>query len=202
MTFKKTNGLYGITLTNDKKYTCSNCSSTETYISIRKGRGTPIWHNYNGNKLCNKCYQKLVSAPKYRKKHNERLKSYRLDYIGINLYLSFILPKDKCEICGILKGQGKKIDRHHYFYCRIMPWVCTMSVCNSCHGNITNENERIRKNVYDRICLLCNTDNPTKNKKGKPIWLRYENGHICIKCYEKLRYQKKKKMVGARGYSL
>ena len=186
MTHKRTNGLY-IELTNKNEYTCSNCGSDKTYIKIRNNRGTPVWHIHNGNRLCRKCYEKLIHAPKYRKKHNEEQKQYRLSFGGIHLSLSFILPRDRCDICGISKGQGLKIDRHHYFYCVIMPWSMTIPICSKCHAKITHEG-KVRVKSTIRTCLICK-----KTDNYKKIPHKYENGYICNTCHIRLKYGKKNK---------
>lgn len=183
---KRTNGLF-IPLTNDIQNICANCGSDKTYVQIRNGRGTPFWHNHEGKKWCSRCYNNFIAAPKYRKQNNKKSIAYRLEYLGTNLFLSFKLPKDKCEICGVTKEQGKKIARHHYFYCRIMPWSCTISICNSCHSTVTHKG-KIKVDSVNRICLICNkTDYYTK------IPNRYEDGYICKICYNRINYHKRKK---------
>ncbi len=170
------------TLTNNIENICIECGNNKTYIKIRNGRGSPVWYNYKGGKICQNCYSRIVLAPKHNKKNNEKLKWYRLDYMGINLLLSFELPRNRCEVCGILKGQGQKIHRHHYFYCVIMPWACTISICNSCHTKITHEG-KVRVKSTIRTCLICHiTDN------YKKIPYKYESGYICDNCDSKNRY--------------
>jgi hypothetical protein len=48
--------------------------------------------------------------------------------------------------------------------------------------------------MSDRVCLLCNSKKTLIDKRtNRPSWMKYENGFICIYCYEKLRYKKGKK---------
>lgn len=121
----------------NKDTICSNCGSNETYIRIRNGKGYPMWYNYNNGKICHKCHNTLVVNIKYKRL---KLKSRRLSFKGIDTDLSFDLPREKCEVCDITK-KHRKIDRHHYFYCIIMPWACTISICTSCHGKISVKNK-------------------------------------------------------------
>lgn len=179
MSKKRHNLLFIIISDYNKDTKCYICGSKETYIQVRNGKGSPIWHNIEHGKICNKCHKKWFVTSEYRKQSNEKNKKYRLDYLGINLFLSFELPKNSCEICGISKNQGKKIDRHHYFYCRIMPWACTISVCSSCHTKIGNTG-KIRVNSITRVCLLCG-----KNDNYKQICNKYKDGYICKICYNK-----------------
>jgi hypothetical protein len=188
---KKTNGLYGITLTNNIEYICSNCGSNKTYIYIKNNRGSPCWHFHNGNRLCSRCYYRLISTPKRRKGYNDEQKKYLVAFCGIRLSLSFQLPRDICEICGITKGQGMKIHRHHYFYCRILPWSMTISVCNSCHSKITeSEKGKVRVKSATRTCLICN-----RIDNYKKIPHKYENGYTCSSCCHKMRRKMKKSQV-------
>lgn len=40
-----------------------------------------------------------------------------------------------------------------------------------------------KKDMSNRFCLKCDTKESIKN--GKADWIKYENGHICRKCYQK-----------------
>lgn len=117
---------------------CVVCNSSYTYIAIdkRSGIGYPFWITHKDGKICKKCYNKLKSNIKYK---YIRYKYRHLFFCGIRLFLSFELPRDKCEICNKNKDDVKKMDRHHYFYCRIMPWACTISVCGICHQSIIHK---------------------------------------------------------------
>lgn len=181
---KTDNRLYGIKLTNTNKHICSKCSSTETYIKIRNNRGSPVWYFLdNGDRVCSRCYNRLIVYPKHGKRHNKRLMDYRLDYCGINLLLSFPLPRDKCEVCSVTR-KDRLIHRHHYFYCIIMPWACTISICNSCHSKITNK-ERSRIPIPDRTCLICK-----KIGSYKKINYKHKQGYICHTCYSRISKNK------------
>lgn len=166
----------------NKSTTCFLCGSNKTTIQIRRNRGTPVWHNYENNKICNRCYDKLISKlnPEKKKIRNKKNSIYRLSFLGLHLFLSFELPKDICELCNKTKDEVL-IHRHHYFYCRIMPWACTIPICNICHAKITNTGT-IKVKSTTRTCLICN-----KTDYYKKIPNKYENGYICQKCYDKLR---------------
>jgi hypothetical protein len=45
--------------------------------------------------------------------------------------------------------------------------------------------------MSNRFCLLCGSNKTYINKKGRPVWYKYENDLICRKCY-----QRKKKKRG------
>lgn len=48
--------------------------------------------------------------------------------------------------------------------------------------------EKHRKDFSNRICILCQTNNPTKRKtNGRPDWRLLNNEWICNKCYMKIR---------------
>jgi len=132
------NKLYILISEYNKHTICAICGSNETYIQIRNGRGTPQWNNYKDGKICSRCHHKLYEPKEKKKLRNKNNSKYRLDYCGINLLLSFQLPRNICEVCGKTKKEIK-IDRHHYFYIRIMPWACTISICGTCHQNITHK---------------------------------------------------------------
>ena len=43
-------------------------------------------------------------------------------------------------------------------------------------------------------CLLCGSQKTyTRRKQGSPHWLKYMDGFICVKCYQKIRYANRKK---------
>lgn len=47
--------------------------------------------------------------------------------------------------------------------------------------------------MSDRKCLFCNSDKTSIDKrKNRPIWSRFENGYLCVKCYRK-KYNKTKR---------
>jgi len=45
----------------------------------------------------------------------------------------------------------------------------------------------IRIDMSTRYCFLCGSTETYITKKGRPHWLRYQNGIICYKCYKKIR---------------
>jgi|SRR5687768_16153226 len=163
--------------TNNIENICIICGSNETYT--RKGSKTPLWLNYKDGKICKKCYNKLVVDTK--KYDRSRLKYRRLHFCGIGLLLSFELYRDKCEICGITKDKTDRIERHHYFYCVIMPWCCTIAICRSCHAKITHKGV-IRVESTTRTCLICG-----KIGNYKRIGFKYKNGYVCNSHYMKIK---------------
>ena len=41
--------------------------------------------------------------------------------------------------------------------------------------------------MSDRKCSICNSCKTSINSKGRPVWSKYKNGVLCVKCY-KLKY--------------
>lgn len=184
----KSNGLF-IHPPKNKGRICSNCGSEKTHITKE---GWEQWYHrkddYN-KLLCCSCYWKIYPQPKEdKRKHWNNIKNNRLDFCGVNIILSFPLPRDICEVCDITKKE-RRIDRHHYFYCRIIPWACTISICKKCHGKITNKG-KIKSKSTIRTCLICN-----RTDSYKKIHYKYKDGHICSGCYQKLIRNNKKSQV-------
>jgi len=50
---------------------------------------------------------------------------------------------------------------------------------------LTKQEHRTKheKIMSNRICLLCKSDKTYITQKGKPHWLKYHHGYICMKCY-------------------
>lgn len=42
-----------------------------------------------------------------------------------------------------------------------------------------------KKDMSSRICLLCYSPNTRNDKRGNPMWLKYQNGYLCHSCYYK-----------------
>ena len=100
-----------------------------------------------------------------------------------------LIPKpDKCPMCNQNKKLGLANIGHKYLPI-ISDWIW---LCNRCHmirdGRLDTI-PRIEIHKGDTICLLCGTKKTYINKKGHPCWHPYENGHICSKCYDKLRHR-------------
>jgi hypothetical protein len=41
--------------------------------------------------------------------------------------------------------------------------------------------------MSSRVCLICNSKKTIINKKGRPVWYRYNDNLICRKCYQNKR---------------
>jgi hypothetical protein len=122
------------------KYSCYSCGSNTTYIRpsySRTKKPTEMW-TFNVDKddkiigcLCKKCYDHFFKNRPNLKEVNRNYQERCIDYLGLHILLSFKLTRDKCEVCG---ASNCKIERHHYFYLRTMPWACTMQLCTKCHN--------------------------------------------------------------------
>ena len=151
----------------------------EIYYSIKFG--FPIYilskwfaiHHKDGNKRNNRIENlQILTHSKHTTITNNTQRIYkRMDYSGVT-----------CLLCGsdktsfAVRKEIKYYRWHHYKNGRI---------CDSCY-NKTPNNSLIRPDILKRICLLCKTNNPPKNKKGKPRWCKYKEGYICQPCYDKL----------------
>lgn len=45
-----------------------------------------------------------------------------------------------------------------------------------------------RVDMNSRSCLICNSKKTSISNKGRPIWSKYNNGFLCVKCYRKKHY--------------
>ena len=179
------NGVFIPISDHSKGIICSICGSDKTFIRIRNNRGVSCWYNHNGKKICQKCYQKSRNRLDKSRKPND----YVITFCGKNAYLSFRLPREICEICGVTKKE-RKIDRHHYFYLVIMKWACTISVCHECHMRI-EPNRRSGKDHSNTVCLICSSKTTYLDKKNNYYrWYEYKNGFICNNCYNKIKYRR------------
>lgn len=125
------------------KYSCYSCGSDKTYIrpsySMTK-KPTEMWSFNVDDKgkiigcLCKKCYDHFFKFRPNLKQINRQYQEHSIDYLGLHILLSFKLSREKCEECGAVREiDCQKIERHHYFYLRTMPWACTMALCTICH---------------------------------------------------------------------
>lgn len=56
--------------TYNKDIICDICNSRDTWIRVRKGKGSPSWYNYNNGKICHKCHQYITHKDKNHKKRS------------------------------------------------------------------------------------------------------------------------------------
>lgn len=81
----------------------------------------------------------------------------------------------------------------HYYNCTLLPWIEIHHINGKRDDNrienlmpVTRADHRKEHQVdmSERICLLCDSKT-TALKRGRPHWMRFENGFICNKCYMK-----------------
>ena len=116
------------------KMDCYSCGSNTTPLD--KNGYTQWLNNYDndGNRLCNRCANRLIWNRLYREKWNPINDPKKLRFKGKRILLKYSTRKGLCERCGAIKGQGcKQTHRHHWFYLVIMPWACTEELCVRCH---------------------------------------------------------------------
>lgn len=110
------------------KRVCSRCHSDKTYI--RPKTGWPQWgRDDKGGWLCCKCYNKIVTNPKWQKINNPIYNPRRIGF-KTKRYIAKQNPRK-----GVCLGCGKheRTEMHHWFYLIIMPWACTRELCMKCH---------------------------------------------------------------------
>ena len=67
------------------------------------------------------------------------------------------------------------------------------------HGKHTVLTHEI--DMSGRKCILCGSEKTyLHTRNNRPVWYNYNSGLICHKCYTKLKYQRKKKLVHRAQY--
>lgn len=110
---------------------CYSCGTTKSTLDKR---GFEKWNpnkDLDNRYLCHICFMHFIANPKRNGKGTKFLKFK-------NKYIKFSKnPRSGiCSWCNknIKKGTIKRTNLHHWFYLVIMPWACTIELCNSCHG--------------------------------------------------------------------
>lgn len=119
------------------KNVCFINSLHETYI---KKNGKLQWHKYNGNRICHKCYNKLVHVPKYtlvnNHKNNLIYHPRRLTFKNKRILLETNPRTGYCSQCSnnIFDRSCKRTHIHHIQYHEDDPLKDTVELCASCHN--------------------------------------------------------------------
>jgi hypothetical protein len=123
-----------------------SCGVIEKHNGIKWGQ---LWRrDKNGNWLCNKHYNVLITNPKRTKeqikKFNDRhskkcTKKYherRINFLGKVFQLSWKIRTGYCSLCpnNIYDKSSEDTHMHHCLYIPIMVWACTEERCISCHN--------------------------------------------------------------------
>jgi hypothetical protein len=70
-------------------------------------------------------------------------------------------------------------------------------LCRSCHK--LYDFRKLRETYAERYCKLCGSTITFIAKKGRtgknrnyPVWIRFDDGHICINCYNQMKKMQRK----------
>jgi hypothetical protein len=112
------------------KRICCNCGSDTTY---QDKYGYHCWSRTPNGWMCNRCYCRIVIAPKWHKINNPKrfaFGSKALTFLGSKRMLT-----GRCSRCpkNIFNGSCKRTQMHHWYYLRIAPMTCREELCPSCH---------------------------------------------------------------------
>jgi len=146
----------------DKKI-CLNCKSETTYVN---NQGRVYWYNHKGQKLCQKCYMKIIHNPRWSERMHQKYldtpkeflqirDSRRLKFRNKRILVDKNPRTGTCKICHKKigdeyinsRGQLAKIKRtniHHVQYHNDDPLRDTEERCVSCH---VYESWRLKKLV-------------------------------------------------------
>lgn len=120
---------------------CLFCDKTERNETGWKEH----WRKYKDGYVCNTHYQKYVNNPRRPKEYyynsRKQIQQRIIEFCKLDIILTFNPRKGYCKLCSnnIHDGSCKLTSLHHWFYLRIMPWACTIEICNSCHMKITRK---------------------------------------------------------------
>lgn len=106
---------------------CYSCGSIKTYVR-KDGSGIWIRNRPFEQWLCERCDNRLIRNPKYLKAKLNRT----IRFGSRQIILTFEIRKGLCIQCG----SNGPTDMHHEYYIPILPWSCTVELCNSCHKKI------------------------------------------------------------------
>lgn len=66
--------------------------------------------------------------------------------------------------------------------------LVTPSIHASIHLKGNSYGKSNKKDMSRRICLSCNSNNTHINmNSGYPMWFKHDGGHVCRKCYDRIR---------------
>jgi hypothetical protein len=174
----------------ETKRICDICGTKETYVDKH---GYHQWRNHNGKRYCNKCYGRLIDAPK----RNPEAAARQYIFLKKRFHDPEKIRTGVCSEChrkigDTYRGWRKKLiiikqtQLHHEFYLTICPWFSRRELCVSCHDKIRwriwrERQKTIPKPVYH--CSLCDgTDSISK------YWYFNNGNRFCRRCWRNTIY--------------
>lgn len=108
---------------------CLNCDSKTTRLKLGK---YPQWFKHKNGFLCHKCYNKLISNPKWYPVTNPKRIMFKP--IGQQISIEANPRTGQCSKCLRKIGEGiKRTAMHHIEYHDEDPLKDTIELCNRCH---------------------------------------------------------------------
>ena len=127
------------------KRVCAICGSNTTY---QNRRGWVSWHRMPNGWRCDRCYCRIVTAPKWHKINNPKrfaFGSKMLTFLGSKRMLT-----GRCSKCpnNIYDGSCRRTNMHHWYYLRIAPMCCREEICQSCHAKLNPSSFFAKGHLY------------------------------------------------------
>jgi len=135
--------------------------------------------------------------------NNPQWKGDKVGYRAKHDRMRQLIPKpDICPKCG---NQYKRIELANISQKYLLDPSDWEWLCSSCHfkqdGRIERWKISHKKDHSKTFCLLCGSKTTYIRPNGSPNWTEYKDGHMCKKCYDRIRDRIRwQKYKGSRGY--
>lgn len=187
---------------------CVVCKSNKTYVTKQ---GWQCWRNHEGRYYCNKCYGRLIDAPK----RNRELATRQFLFLKKRLHDPKKIRTGRCSKCRRKIGDSyvghrnkvvtiNQTQLHHEFYLTICPWFSRRELCVACHSKIRWKQWRERQKTIPKPiyhCSLCDSiDSISK------YWYFDKGNRLCRRCwrntiYEPAARKRKNKVISKKSYT-